>query len=272
MKNKRRHRFSPADSFANEGLESRVVLSAISLHHHHTSAHVAVRSAHSVSTATTLTIQSGTLGQPIQLNVLVRAAAAQGSPQGTVNLVDHGQVVQTLTLSPTTSTSPAYAYSAASVTLATQAGGPAPYWFGRHTITAEFIPAGTLSKSSVTKNFTVTQPTYTTLSNGVKIATIATGSGPTIQSGQTAQVLYTGYLSKDGTVFDNSLSHGGTPLAFTLGAGQLIPGFDAGTVGMQVGESRIIEIPPAQGYGQTANGAIPANSTLIFVVTLQSMA
>ena len=114
-------------------------------------------------------------------------------------------------------------------------------------------------------------PTFTTLSNGVNIATVAPGSGPQIQDGQTANVLYTGYLAKTGQLFDDSLDHGGAPLSFVLGSGSLIPGFDTGTVGMRVGETRIIEIPPSQGYGSTANGSVPANSTLIFVVTLESI-
>jgi FKBP-type peptidyl-prolyl cis-trans isomerase len=134
-----------------------------------------------------------------------------------------------------------------------------------------FIPGGAYSKSTASKSFTVSQPAYTTLAGGVQIATIAPGSGPGIQSGQTAGVLYTGYLAKNGQIFDDSIRHGGTPLSFTLGAGQLIPGFDAGTVGMKPGETRVILIPPAEGYGSTTNGPIPANSTLIFVVTLESI-
>ena len=84
-------------------------------------------------------------------------------------------------------------------------------------------------------------------------------------------MLYTGYLAKNGQIFDDSINHGGTPFSFTLGAGQVIPGFDAGTVGMQVGETRIVLIPPAEGYGATANGPIPGNSTLVFVLTLESI-
>ena len=85
--------------------------------------------------------------------------------------------------------------------------------------------------------------------DGVQVATITPGSGPQIQAGQTANVLYTGYLAKNGQIFDDSISHGGAPFAFKLGAGQVVPGFDAGTAGMQVGESRIILIPPSEGYG-----------------------
>ena len=117
----------------------------------------------------------------------------------------------------------------------------------------------------------MSQPAYTTLAGGVKVATVAPGSGSEIQPGQTANVLYTGYLAKNGQIFDDSSDHGGAPLSFTVGAGEVVPGFDEGTAGMKVGETRIISIPPAEGYGSTANGPIPANSTLIFVVTLESI-
>jgi peptidylprolyl isomerase len=117
----------------------------------------------------------------------------------------------------------------------------------------------------------VGQPAYTALAGGVKVATIAPGTGPEIQSGQTASVFYTGYLAKNGQIFDDSINDGGAPFSFPLGAGQVVPGFDAGTVGMKVGESRVILIPPSEGYGARANGPIPANSTLIFVVTLESI-
>lgn len=258
-----RHRFSPADSLVDATLESRVVLSASPLHQ--TTVEVAARSAHGATTSTTMTIQSGTLGQPTTFNLMVRAAGAQGSPQGTVNLLDHGQLIQTVPLSPTTTHS-----SAAITTLTPPPGGDAPF-FGKHTITAEFIPASGFSKSSATRSYTIAPPTYTTIANGVKVAIVAHGTGPAIQSGQYAEVLYTGYLAKNGTIFDASNRVSDVPLGFNLGAGQMIPGFDAGTTGMRVGETRIIEIPPSQGYGATANGTIPPNSTLIFLVTLKAI-
>jgi peptidylprolyl isomerase len=66
------------------------------------------------------------------------------------------------------------------------------------------------------------------------------------QSGNTVRVSYTGTLS-DGSQFDSSEGHG--PLEFTLGSGQVIPGFDEGVTGMEVGESKTITIPSEQAYG-----------------------
>ena len=270
--NRRRVRFAPALSVVLETLESRIVLSGIDTTSmiHQGAAEVAARTVRNAPTATLLAVSSGTLGQPITFTVTVRAPARAGSPEGTVNIVDHGAVIESLTLSPTTSTNARFAFSGATATLIQPPGGAA-YYFGKHPISATFIPSGAFSKSHAAKSFTVSKPAYTALAGGVQIATVVQGSGPSIQSGQTASVLYTGYLAKNGHIFDDSINHGGTPLSFPVGVGQVIPGFDEGTVGMQVGETRIIVIPPAEGYGSTANGPIPANSTLIFVLTLESI-
>ena len=67
------------------------------------------------------------------------------------------------------------------------------------------------------------------------------------KKGDNVKVHYTGKLA-DGTVFDSS--KGGEPLAFALGSGQVIQGFEEGVVGMQVGESKVLNIPVDKAYGQ----------------------
>jgi hypothetical protein len=267
-----RSRASSGYPLVLEALESRVILSGMTAAKtlHETAALVASMAVKDAKTTTSLAVSAGTLTQPITFTVTVRGPAAAGSPTGTVNIMVQGAVIESLTLSPTTSSSPNYAFSDATYTLTQQPGGSA-YFFGKHTVSAVFVPSGPFSKSKASKSFSVPRPAYTTLAGGVEIATVAQGSGPEIQSGQTANVYYTGYLAKNGHIFDDSVNDGGTPLSFTLGAGLVIPGFDSGTVGMRVGETRIILISPAEGYGRSANGPIPANSTLIFVVTLESI-
>jgi hypothetical protein len=269
----RRSRPAPGRRPELESLEGRVVLSFLGYFGgtHHAAAQVAGQTPRGAATQTSLAVTAGTLGQPITFTVTVKAPAAAGVPAGTVSITDRGSVLHTLTLAPTPSTNPKVALSQATLIEAAQPGGPA-FFFGKHTVGVSYVPTGGFSRSSASKTFTVSQPAYTDLANGVKYAIVAPGSGPQIQAGQTAEVLYTGFLARTGQLFDDSLSHGGTPLSFAVGAGQMIPGFDAGTAGMREGETRIIQVPASQGYGATANGAIPANSTLTFLVTLHGIA
>ena len=65
------------------------------------------------------------------------------------------------------------------------------------------------------------------------------------KQGDTVQVHYTGRAN--GETFDSS--EGQAPLQFTLGAGEVIPGFEAGVLGMTVGERRTLQIPPEEAYG-----------------------
>jgi FKBP-type peptidyl-prolyl cis-trans isomerase 2 len=69
---------------------------------------------------------------------------------------------------------------------------------------------------------------------------------PAARSGDRVRVTYVGRFA-DGTVFDSS--EGQVPLEFTLGAGEVIAGFDAAVLGLLPGECRTVAIPPEQGYG-----------------------
>ncbi|MFH0954672.1 MAG: peptidylprolyl isomerase [Candidatus Micrarchaeota archaeon] len=71
----------------------------------------------------------------------------------------------------------------------------------------------------------------------------------TAQNGDTIQVNYKGTLA-DGTEFDSSLKPGRTPLEFTVGAGQMIKGFDAAVVGMKLNEEKTVTLSPADAYGE----------------------
>ena len=106
-----------------------------------------------------------------------------------------------------------------------------------------------------------------TMSNGLVIEDIKIGDGQEVEKFNIVTVNYTGLL-EDGTKFDSSLNPGRTPFRFTVGAGQVIKGWDEGLMGMKVGGKRKLTIPPELGYGSRDNGPIPANSTLIFEIDL----
>ena len=103
------------------------------------------------------------------------------------------------------------------------------------------------------------------MSDALLIMDIKDGEGPEAKAGDHISAHYVGTLS-DGTVFDSSRDRG-VPFDFTLGAGQVIQGWDEGIVGMKVGGIRKLTIPPEMGYGDRAVGSIPANSTLTRLLT-----
>jgi protein-disulfide isomerase len=100
----------------------------------------------------------------------------------------------------------------------------------------------------------------------VRIVDTLVGDGKEIKQGDEITVHYTGTLMS-GTVFDTSKKKN-EPLALTLGAGQVIKGWDQGLVGMKVGGKRILQIPPGLAYGAKGSGTIAPGSTLIFEVEL----
>ncbi len=106
----------------------------------------------------------------------------------------------------------------------------------------------------------------TVLESGVKYKDEKEGTGEGAKAGDTLTVHYTGILT-NGETFDSSKPRN-QPFSFTLGAGDVIKGWDEGMVGMKSGGNRQLFIPPDSGYGSRAVGKIPANSPLIFEVEL----
>lgn len=102
---------------------------------------------------------------------------------------------------------------------------------------------------------------------GVEIRDTEQGEGPEANRNDTVTVHYTGWL-EDGTEFDSSHSRN-QPFTLTLGAGQVIPGWEQGIRGMREGGVRELVIPPELGYGpRGAGNVIPPNATLRFEVEL----
>jgi FKBP-type peptidyl-prolyl cis-trans isomerase FkpA len=103
---------------------------------------------------------------------------------------------------------------------------------------------------------------------------LAAGSGAQAGPGARVTVKYTGWIydaskpESKGTKFDSTDDH--DPISFTVGKGEVIPGWDQGFTGMRVGGKRRLIIPPSLGYGAegTPGGPIPPNAGLVFDMEL----
>jgi len=127
------------------------------------------------------------------------------------------------------------------------------------------IAATPLGRSDAATNQVIEMP------NGLKYTDTKTGDGAAAAGGNKVSVHYTGWLYNNGAKgakFDSSVDRG-QPFQFTLGAHQVIAGWDEGVAGMKVGGKRTLIIPPELGYGaRGAGGVIPPNATLMFDVEL----
>ena len=105
------------------------------------------------------------------------------------------------------------------------------------------------------------------MKNGLIIEDKLIGEGNVAEEYSIITVHYSGRL-QSGKYFDSTNEIGREPFRFTLGAGQVIKGWDQGLIGMKVGGKRKLTIPPSLGYEDRDMGVIPPNSTLIFVIEL----
>ena len=129
---------------------------------------------------------------------------------------------------------------------------------------ADLSPVGTQGKLPTV--VVPTSPPPTTL----QVATLIPGSGPKVKDGDSVTVNYTLATYSAGKVIQSSYTDGSGPFVVQhVGAGEVIPGWDAGLVGMQAGERKEFIIPASLGYGSNSPGAgIAANDTLVFIVDL----
>ncbi|HEX6505311.1 MAG TPA: FKBP-type peptidyl-prolyl cis-trans isomerase [Terriglobales bacterium] len=137
-------------------------------------------------------------------------------------------------------------------------------------VVAALALAQTAKKSAAAAGPTKVTGPGTKTATGLTYWDIKEGTGPVATPGHTVKVDYTGWLT-NGKKFDSSVGSG-KPFDFKLGASEVIKGWDEGVAGMKVGGKRQLKIPPDLAYG--ANGyppVIPANSTLIFDVTLRGV-
>lgn len=132
--------------------------------------------------------------------------------------------------------------------------------------------------TSPTETFAATPPTTVALvkptvslpaalPSELIITDLSVGSGPAAVVGDTVMVHYVGVRTATGEEFDNSFDRG-TPLEVSLGAGQVITGWDQGLVGVQAGGRRQLDIPAALAYGEAppTGGPIMPGDALTFVV------
>ena len=114
--------------------------------------------------------------------------------------------------------------------------------------------------AEITEGFSITE-------TGLYYHIEETGEGASPQTGNTVSVHYRGELL-DGTVFDSSFKRN-EPISFSLGVGQVIPGWDEGIALLNKGAKATLIIPPNLAYGASgAGGVIPPNATLKFSVEL----
>jgi len=113
---------------------------------------------------------------------------------------------------------------------------------------------------------TITIPKGAKAPKGLEEQVLIQGKGKKVEAGQGLVAQYTGVKWEDGKKFDSSWDHGGAT-AFQIGTGAVVPGWDKGLVGKNVGDRVLLVIPPSLGYGANPSSEL-AKNTLVFVVDI----
>lgn len=250
-----------------ESLENRTLMSAGG------AAHAAAKKSVTPTTAAVLQLSRHVtrLGENLTVNVKVGGGKGSTVPTGSVELLSGGKPITTLS-GPLT-----LPLNAAGRATYTFVAGNLEFYYGIYNLKAEYLGDAT-HPSGKSKNQTLyvnTQQFRNAGKQGVQVAIVSKGKGGSaVVAGDTVQLAYTGMLAANGSIFDYGTAHGdGTIpyISFVVEANPeaVIPGFDQGTLGMKLRETRIILIPAALGYGSNGSPpSIPANAQLLFVVTL----
>ncbi len=209
-----------------------------------------------IATTTTASVSTASviMGQTVTLTSTVTGASGP-MPSGTVTFSSGTTTIGTATLN-----------SSGVATL-----NEYNQYTGTYAVTATYsgdnLHATSTSPIGSAPSFTVTTPTYATVSldgSTYQTFTAVQGTGLTAAEGQFVSVEYTLYANG---VFSQT-SVGSAPFSFGIGEGSAVSGFDGGLVGVKVGETRVLVLPPALGYGSNPPTGIPSGATLTFIVKL----
>lgn len=220
-----------------------------------------------LTTTTSLhaSIHNAVMGQPIDIVIDVRAPHSLGKPVGTVEVFDNGNPITSengpLVLTLSNKGQVNYSFNSGNIAL----------YLGRNRLTAEYISANSQPSSVSSRTvINVRTPHIRVTSDGLGLATIHPGHGAAVASGDTADLVYTAFLASTGQVVDYWSSHSTTSTDnVPLGIGFNIQGWEEGIPGMKVGETRVLAVPAQLAYGSNSQPGIPANSNLVYLITLE---
>ena len=112
---------------------------------------------------------------------------------------------------------------------------------------------------------------YTSLPSGLQYKDLKIGSGIEAKSGDTAVIYFIGWVDENGQrgreIYNSRKER--KPVSFVIGTDKVLQGWNDGVIGMKVGGTRLLRIPPELGYGAKAvEDVVPSNSHLQFIIEL----